>query len=146
MRILPIHVIPIFMGQEQPGQVGAQLRSFDVFYKTAPVVGFHVVGCEGADDPAIGFSVTHQDEEGVMGFDVTAPHLTDHAVGFSVEGEDKSPEAVMGFDVTNPEAQEVAAGLTVTSGAPDEEQVVGFGVTSEDNDSDVIGFFVGDER
>lgn len=50
MRILPAHVIPIFLGGAGPtpggGPCGSQISYFDVYYVTPPVVGFSVIACE----------------------------------------------------------------------------------------------------
>ena len=62
MRVLPIHVIPIFLDSgvlPDPGVggCGAQIRYFDVYYRVPPVVGFSIIGC-ACDSPELaGFFV-----------------------------------------------------------------------------------------
>lgn len=85
MRILPIHVIPIFLSQALPGSVGSQLRVFDVFYKTPPVVGWHVLG---SPDPACD----------IVGFCAQSEPLQEGVMGFTASG-DNSPEQIVGFVV-----------------------------------------------
>lgn len=89
MRILPSHVIPIFLNQGTlTGQIAAQLLSFDVYYTNPPVVGFHVLSCS--------------DPQGVVGFTVDVDDAPEGAIGFTVSCEDK-PEGVVGFTVEESE-------------------------------------------
>lgn len=144
MRVLPIHVIPIFMGQcPTPGQVGAQIRYFDVYYKMAPVVGFHVLGCQQEEATVAGFSVmSAASPPPVIGFDVTAPEKSEQVAGFYV-GTTEESQPVVGFDVTRPEAEETPVGLSVSS-SDEPEAVVGFSVTKQEEENEIIGFIVRD--
>lgn len=59
MKFLAGQAIPLFLGQtgigENFGQIGAQIRYFDVFYVQPPVVGFHIVGEESREADVAGF-------------------------------------------------------------------------------------------
>lgn len=83
-RILPYSVIPIFLNRGTiTGQIGAQLYSFDVFYKLPPAVGFHVLGCE--------------EIAGVVGFNIAADIPMESVTGLSIIS--RPLDAVMGFNV-----------------------------------------------
>lgn len=85
MRILPIHVIPIFLSRALPGELGSQLRMFDVFYKTPPVVGWHVTGSP-EECAVVGFCAQSDDpyEGSVVGFSVLEDRPAEHVAGFVV--------------------------------------------------------------
>lgn len=89
MRILPIHVIPIFLERVVPGVQGAQIRYFDVYYRVPPAVGFHVVGCPAEDSGVMGFSVSSETPEvpPVVGFNVTHSISESGVIGFIVGDE-----------------------------------------------------------
>lgn len=130
MRILPIHVIPIFLSSTLPGSVGSQLRMFDVFYTKPPVVGWHVMGSDQEVCEVVGFSV--QGEPPLAG-----------GVGFTVSG--PSPQqGVMGFCVEGEEPYSGSVGFTVESEEHVPEGVVGFSSEEEENYNATVGFIVGD--
>lgn len=85
MRILPYSVIPIFLGRPS-GNDGAALRYFDVFYRTPPVVGFHVICCPPPPGVA-GFVVEGEapDSSHILGFSVSQDRPEETVVGFYVE-------------------------------------------------------------
>jgi hypothetical protein len=129
MRILPIHAIPIFLGTTLPGGVGAQLRAFDVFYKTPPVVGWQVIGSPELDCGVMGFVAQGEDniEESIVGFTAEAP-VADFIVGWQVSESPEPDEGVTGFIVEEEENPE--------------KSVVGFTAESSELPDSVAGFIV----
>jgi hypothetical protein len=127
MRILPIHVIPIFLGQTAGRPIGAQVRFFDAFYRLPPVVGFDVIGCEPPSSPVTGFVVMGRDplpavqgfyvdsevvqETGIMGFEVEATTQDEGVAGFEVF-EDEPYEGIAGFEVNEDEPKCGVVGFT----------------------------------
>jgi hypothetical protein len=84
MKLLPWDAQLLLLGKARIGvipQIAAQLKFFDVYYTSAPVVGFHVIGADSAAldiaPPVVGFHVVNADEpdpangeEPVLGFHV----------------------------------------------------------------------------
>jgi len=142
MRIFPIHVIPIFLNQGTiTGQIGAQIKDFDAYYKLPPAVGFHIIGCE-EETFVSGFSVICEDkcEETVTGFNVSRK-VPDYGVqGFSILGEDPE-DTVQGFSVTRKEEAVGAVGFSVSS-EEESDTIRCFSVTYEISDPAVVGFIV----
>lgn len=146
MRVLPIHVIPIFLGQTLPyDETAAQVRYFDAYYRTPPAIGFHVIGCEGDTTPIVGLSVlTTRDEcvpevsglivesdrcerldSGVVGFAVSEFSTEEGVQGFSVNSQDEGPE-LSGFYAYDAEDDESVIGFTATCEEPEKDSVIGF--------------------
>jgi hypothetical protein len=131
MRILPIHVIPIFLGTTLPGGVGAQLKAFDVFYKLPPVVGWQVIGSPEFDCGVMGFVAEGEEnrEEPVVGFTAEIP-ATDFIVGWQVSESPEPDEGVTGFIVEEENSEDPVVGFTAESSElPD--SVAGF-IVEED--------------
>lgn len=85
MRVLPIHVIPIFLSTSLPGEAGAQVRMFDVFYKNPPVVGWHVAGAVDDGCDVVGFCAQGDPpEDGLAGFTVSEDSAAEGVAGFVV--------------------------------------------------------------
>lgn len=85
MRILPFHVIPLFLSQTLPGSLGSQIRMFDVFYQSPPVVGWHVIGATDAGCDIVGFCAQGEElQDGVMGFSASEDSEPNKIVGFVV--------------------------------------------------------------
>jgi hypothetical protein len=134
MRVLPIHVVPIFLGQGAGGALGAQLCYFDVFYTEPPIVGFHV-SCDAA--------LTQQ----ILGFTVDTDCVEPEAVaGFCVS--DNTPDnGIIGFtaDVPPCEETDTVAGFYACE-QQESEAVVGFDAQRSEYYGGVVGFILGVEE
>lgn len=143
MRMLPNHVIPIFFNQGIiTGQIGAQVKAFDVYYRLPPAVGFHVIGCN-EDTGIFGFSVrTEKPEDTILGFSATRK-VEDYGVkGFSVLTESKpETETIKGFSVTRPVPSSDIKGFSVMT-ETESETIRCFNVTYTPKDYGVMGFIV----
>lgn len=131
MRVLPIHVIPIFLGQAAGCQTSAQLKFFDVFYTSPPVVGFDIIGCEPPSSPIVGFVVLGSE-----------PPPTVH--GFNVDSEDTEETGIMGFAAIE-SIRESVAGFEVFEDEP-YEGIQGFEVSEDEPKDGVVGFTVEEDE
>lgn len=137
MRILPFYTIPIFLSRALPGELGSQLRLFDVYYKEPPVVGWHVLGDPDPSCGTVGFYVEGDDrlEGSVVGFSVEYARVPERVTGFSVIEEGGcEEEGIIGFSVTEDEGNSGVAGFSVTEEDIQEPAVVGF-IVEEDDDN-----------
>lgn len=133
MRVLPLHVVPIFLGQGAGGSLGAQISYFDAFYSQPPVVGFQVIGSRPIEEIA-GFMAVDSDNAqsgGVAGFCVSEEAKENAIIGFTIESPCEEEETVMGFTVQESEDQPGAIGFE----AQEEEYLGG-----------VVGFMIEETR
>lgn len=117
MRILPFYVVPIFLRRTLPGELGSQIRFFDVFYKEAPVVGWHVMDSGEEGCPITGFFAEAPTEgpSGVSGFTASEAEVVQKNIaGFTAACEENDGSGITGFAVSGAEdSQEEVAGFTV---------------------------------
>lgn len=133
MRALPFHVIPIFLSRTLPGELGSQLRMFDVFYKYPPVVGWHVIGAEDGECSTVGF-FAHEESPSSEG-----------VVGLSV-GERRSDSSIAGFTALELESiQESVVGLEVYDEEASQEGVTAFSVADQEEPSEYVAGFIVEE-
>jgi len=138
MRVLPFHTIPIFLSRALPGELGSQLRMFDVFYKEPPVVGWHVLGDPDPSCGTVGFFVEggSKPEGSVVGFSVEYAKLPERVTGFSVfEEETCEGQGILGFSVTDDEDASGVAGFSVIEEDIKDPAVVGFIVEENDDNT-----------
>ena len=145
MRVLPACVIPIFLGRTTCWPVAAQLSFFDVYYRTPPVVGFQVMGCEPDEEGLAGFTVMYDaPAEPPIGFEVSEQRPQDHMAGFVVLGDD-TIETPIGFEAHEDIPDSAPAGFTATEEGP-LESPFGLDVQTDSPDEALAGFFVEEKK
>jgi len=126
LRILPAHVIPIFLKKAAIGELGAQVRFFDAYYKEPPIVGFHVLGEDPPTSDITGFvalSPLPPEENGIC-FIAEEKSSQNDIIAFSAESSEELP-AIAGFDVTASLDDNAVAGF-VAEDSHEEETIAGF--------------------